>query len=213
MNLVKQQMPTGELTLKVDEARLPLDWLIGFAARANAKRGFLFLSKVLGKHWPVTPRAMQAIHDDLAAQIPPSLPGPVVFIAMAETAVGLGQGVFEAWLRANPNGKALFLHSSRYRVGTVPFFEFEESHSHAPRQFLHAELSALASAIKSAAAQRGARTITGTAGAMGPGFQPESGPAEAAAPGIPVRRETAKVGRNDACPCGSGRKYKKCCGA
>ncbi len=25
-------------------------------------------------------------------------------------------------------------------------------------------------------------------------------------------RETPKVGRNDACPCGSGRKYKKCCG-
>ena len=24
---------------------------------------------------------------------------------------------------------------------------------------------------------------------------------------------TAKVGRNDPCPCGSGRKYKKCCGA
>lgn len=23
----------------------------------------------------------------------------------------------------------------------------------------------------------------------------------------------AKVGRNDPCPCGSGRKYKKCCGA
>jgi preprotein translocase subunit SecA len=29
----------------------------------------------------------------------------------------------------------------------------------------------------------------------------------------PVRRETPKVGRNDPCPCGSGRKYKKCCGA
>jgi preprotein translocase subunit SecA len=27
-----------------------------------------------------------------------------------------------------------------------------------------------------------------------------------------VRRETAKVGRNDPCPCGSGKKYKKCCG-
>lgn len=26
-------------------------------------------------------------------------------------------------------------------------------------------------------------------------------------------RPAAKVGRNDACPCGSGRKYKKCCGA
>jgi uncharacterized protein YecA (UPF0149 family) len=23
----------------------------------------------------------------------------------------------------------------------------------------------------------------------------------------------AKVGRNDSCPCGSGKKYKKCCGA
>jgi preprotein translocase subunit SecA len=29
----------------------------------------------------------------------------------------------------------------------------------------------------------------------------------------PVRRAKAKVGRNDPCPCGSGKKYKKCCGA
>ena len=28
-----------------------------------------------------------------------------------------------------------------------------------------------------------------------------------------VVRSTAKVGRNDPCPCGSGKKYKKCCGA
>lgn len=27
-----------------------------------------------------------------------------------------------------------------------------------------------------------------------------------------LHREQARVGRNDACPCGSGRKYKKCCG-
>jgi uncharacterized protein len=26
------------------------------------------------------------------------------------------------------------------------------------------------------------------------------------------RRETTKVGRNDPCPCGSGKKFKKCCG-
>jgi len=25
-------------------------------------------------------------------------------------------------------------------------------------------------------------------------------------------RTTSKVGRNDPCPCGSGKKYKKCCG-
>jgi len=29
----------------------------------------------------------------------------------------------------------------------------------------------------------------------------------------PVRRDGKKVGRNDPCPCGSGKKYKKCCGA
>jgi len=28
----------------------------------------------------------------------------------------------------------------------------------------------------------------------------------------PVKREKEKVGRNDPCPCGSGKKYKKCCG-
>ncbi len=27
-----------------------------------------------------------------------------------------------------------------------------------------------------------------------------------------IRRDTEKVGRNDPCPCGSGKKYKKCCG-
>jgi len=54
-----------------------------------------------------------------------------------------------------------------------------------------------------------------------------SGPAdEAAAPGAapvkkaepklpkiePVKKELPKVGRNDLCPCGSGKKFKKCCG-
>lgn len=28
---------------------------------------------------------------------------------------------------------------------------------------------------------------------------------------VPVKREKPKTGRNDPCPCGSGRKYKKCC--
>jgi preprotein translocase subunit SecA len=28
-----------------------------------------------------------------------------------------------------------------------------------------------------------------------------------------IKRATEKVGRNDPCPCGSGKKYKKCCGA
>ena len=44
-----------------------------------------------------------------------------------------------------------------------------------------------------------------------------SAPAQAAVPKREhkqetVRRETPKVGRNDPCPCGSGKKYKHCCG-
>jgi SEC-C motif-containing protein len=27
-----------------------------------------------------------------------------------------------------------------------------------------------------------------------------------------VKRQGAKIGRNAPCPCGSGKKYKKCCG-
>lgn len=31
-------------------------------------------------------------------------------------------------------------------------------------------------------------------------------------PQVPERRQGAKIGRNDPCPCGSGKKHKKCCG-
>jgi SEC-C motif-containing protein len=31
-------------------------------------------------------------------------------------------------------------------------------------------------------------------------------------PQTPMVRQGAKIGRNDACPCGSEKKYKKCCG-
>ncbi|BBO87775.1 preprotein translocase subunit SecA [Desulfosarcina ovata] len=39
-----------------------------------------------------------------------------------------------------------------------------------------------------------------------------SGGGDAPAAKKPVKRESEKVGRNDPCPCGSGKKYKKCCG-
>jgi preprotein translocase subunit SecA len=40
-----------------------------------------------------------------------------------------------------------------------------------------------------------------------------SGQASGPAPAGAARREGRKVGRNEPCPCGSGRKYKKCHGA
>jgi SEC-C motif len=39
---------------------------------------------------------------------------------------------------------------------------------------------------------------------------PES-PAPPTAHNPPIRRPSSKVGRNDSCPCGSGKKFKRCC--
>ncbi|HCS13215.1 MAG TPA: preprotein translocase subunit SecA, partial [Zetaproteobacteria bacterium] len=36
---------------------------------------------------------------------------------------------------------------------------------------------------------------------------------EETAPPQPIERQSPKVGRNDPCPCGSGKKYKQCHGA
>ena len=49
-----------------------------------------------------------------------------------------------------------------------------------------------------------------TAGAQEPQAQPDGEPE--AQINLPLRREEPKVGRNEPCPCGSGRKYKDCCG-
>ncbi len=39
-----------------------------------------------------------------------------------------------------------------------------------------------------------------------------SGPSLEAAVAVAAAKKSAKVGRNDPCPCGSGKKYKRCCG-
>lgn len=42
---------------------------------------------------------------------------------------------------------------------------------------------------------------------------PSTSSGDGYAPEIKTVRNTEKIGRNDPCPCGSGKKYKKCCGA
>ncbi|MDP3786324.1 MAG: preprotein translocase subunit SecA, partial [Candidatus Omnitrophota bacterium] len=66
-----------------------------------------------------------------------------------------------------------------------------------PQQFIHQEMQPLSA--------RGPRT-------MGP-HPMDVANAPADVKQAPIHRETPKVGRNDPCPCGSGKKYKKCCGA
>lgn len=52
----------------------------------------------------------------------------------------------------------------------------------------------------------GGRTLGAYVRALGTAFvQQSSGKA------APITRPGSRIGRNDPCPCGSGRKYKKCC--
>ncbi|WP_336974842.1 phosphoribosyltransferase domain-containing protein [Sphingobium aromaticiconvertens] len=124
-------LPTGQLTLTVDNGP-PLETLCDFAARANPKRGFLIVSKVLGRHLPAAPGAMRETMRDLAAKLPADLPQPVVFLGMAETATALGQGIFAAYLDLHPGCDAIYLQTSRQRVANANVMtSFEEGHSHA----------------------------------------------------------------------------------
>jgi preprotein translocase subunit SecA len=64
-----------------------------------------------------------------------------------------------------------------------------------------------------------AENVAATAAAVGPvaqgagEMQEASDRTQGGAAVKPIVREAPKVGRNDLCPCGSGKKYKKCCGA
>jgi preprotein translocase subunit SecA len=49
--------------------------------------------------------------------------------------------------------------------------------------------------------------------AVAPPVKPRDAVDRALESAATVQRSGPKVGRNDACPCGSGKKYKKCCGA
>jgi preprotein translocase subunit SecA len=71
---------------------------------------------------------------------------------------------------------------------------------------VHQEISALSAAAAQVAAQQQQQAPTG---ALPPGMELPQAPKTAA----PIRNDAPKVGRNDPCPCGSGRKYKKCCGS
>lgn len=113
-----------------------LDELFDIAERRNPKRAFLFVSKVLGRHIPVSPKKMRETYQKLACQFPDSLEGPVLFIGMAETAVGLGAGVFDEV--RNRYQQAIYLTSTRHPVDQGELLcEFKENHSHATDHLLY----------------------------------------------------------------------------
>lgn len=125
----------GTLNLTIESGTHSPDELFGLAQRRNPKRAFLFVSKVLGRHIPVSPAVMRRTTDALAAQIPTGLPGPVVVIGMAETAIALGAGVQQALSRRRND--TLYLCTTRHPLDLPILAGFREEHSHATQQVLH----------------------------------------------------------------------------
>jgi hypothetical protein len=142
------ELPAGAIAVTVACASSPLADLCDFAARNNPRRGFLIVSRVLGRHLPTSPAAMGSAMTALAAQLG-DLPGPVVVIGMAETAVALGQGVHEAMGRDD----SLYLPSTRQQVTGEVMLRFAEPHSHAAAHLLFrpqdADLAARLAAARS----------------------------------------------------------------
>jgi hypothetical protein len=134
--LTEIELPTGRLKVAVEEAEWPLQQLCGFAARENPKRGFLVVSRVLGRHIPAPPQVMRRSVRNLAARVPEDLPGPIMVVGLAETAVCLGQMLHEE-LCASGRTDAHFLHSTRQRLGHPLLCRFEEPHSHASTHLIY----------------------------------------------------------------------------
>jgi hypothetical protein len=134
------QLSTGVISVDIDHAMVPVEDMFGFAERINPKRAFLFVSKVLGRHIPVAPQKMHQSFSMLAKQIDAELPGPVLFIGMAETAIGLGAGVHMEYSRQSSRQDAIFLCTTRHDLGSEKLCEFSEDHSHATQHLIHMPL-------------------------------------------------------------------------
>jgi hypothetical protein len=130
-------LSTGTLHLALQAGKVPLHRLLGFAARVNSKRKFLLVSKVLGKHYPVTPLLMRWSYRALARQVlAQQALGTSLWIGMAETATGLGYGVYESAYNEGLR-QALFMQTTRYVLSGEQRLFFTEAHSHATDFFLY----------------------------------------------------------------------------
>jgi len=130
-----KHIQAGTLNIDFSQGEARLNDLIGFASRENEKRGFLFVSKVLGKHIPVKPSVMRSIYDELADLC--TIDSHTHVIGMAETATGLGAGVADSLSRKNPALNVFYQHTTRHQLNHPVWFTLDEIHSHAVDHILY----------------------------------------------------------------------------
>lgn len=133
--MVDFNLKTGVLTVTPDDFSQSCEELFEIAERRNPKRSFLFVSKVLGRHIPVSPTVVRETFKKLADKIPRDLPGPILFIGMAETAVGLAAGVHQEYIKHRSD--TCLLTSTRHPVNGDLLCEFKEEHSHATDHLIY----------------------------------------------------------------------------
>lgn len=151
------------VTIQIDANpyQIPLKNLFGMAARVNKKRGFLFVSNVLGKHIPVSPTLsllmgtalashyMEVIHHNVhpyrdmifqALRVLDENLAPVqeYTFRLPERTLFIGfaetaTALGHSVFHCFENGR--FLHTTREKVKELaPLINFEEEHSHATAQ-------------------------------------------------------------------------------
>lgn len=130
------RLSTGDIVTEHD-TDIDSEALYGFGERINPRRSFVFVSRVLGRHVPVSPAVARQAFTALADKLPAQLNGPILITSMAETAVGLGAGVHDAYLMRTQREDVLNFSSTRTARTQSVFGRFSEDHSHASGHTLY----------------------------------------------------------------------------
>lgn len=149
MNVIKK-IDSGVLNLTVNEMNAGythVDQLLGFASRMNAKRGFLFVSTILGKHIPVSPSVMRESYDRMASMVGANNTNTLV-VGMAETATGMGGGLADSLGRMEESENVYFQHTTRHALKQSEWFRLDEDHSHAVSHIVYEPLPQVKNGIE-----------------------------------------------------------------
>lgn len=124
------------INIEKNPLNLKIEDYLDIAIRNNNKRRFLFISKKLGKHLPVSPKQVDELGEMLAKcykiRNKNYKEDNQLIIGFAETATALAHSFFEHLENAR-----FFIHTTREEIEAMEKIEFKEEHSHCIEQNLY----------------------------------------------------------------------------